>query len=243
MKGYDGHIVFENLAKLKLNKAPKVIAKSLESFISIKLGALEFKDSLQFLNSSLEKLVHNLKDKGVKEGKSIKDTFPNTYAYFKKVYKNIDENAFELLTRKGVYPYEYMDCWEKMKERTLPSKENYFSQLTGKDISEENYQFASNVWNSFKLKNLGELHDLYMGTDVNLLADVFESFREFNLKHYKLDPAHFLTAPSLSWSAFLKYTAVKLELSTDPDMNIFFDQGLIGGISFIGNQYTRANHP
>ena len=82
-----------------------------------------------------------------------------------------------------------------------------------------------------------------MGCDVNLLADVFEAFREFNLKHYKLDPAHFLTAPSLSWSACLKYTAVKLELSTDPDMNIFFDQGLIGGISLIGNQYARANHP
>ena len=57
LKGYDGHIIFENLAKLKLNKAPKVIAKSLESFLSIKLGTLEFKDSLQFLNSSLDKLV------------------------------------------------------------------------------------------------------------------------------------------------------------------------------------------
>ena len=82
-----------------------------------------------------------------------------------------------------------------------------------------------------------------MGSDVNLLAHVFESFREFNLKHYKLDPAHFLTAPALSWSACLKYTGVKLELSTDPDMNIFFDRGLIGGISLIGNQYARANHP
>ena len=99
------------------------------------------------------------------------------------------------------------------------------------------------MYGTFKLKSLGELHDLYMGTDVNLLADVFEAFREFNLKHYKLDPVHFLTAPSLSWSACLKYTGVKLELSTDPDMNIFFDQGLSGGISFISNQCARANHP
>ena len=67
LQRYDGHIVFENLAKLKLNKAPKVIAKSLESFLSIKLGTLEFKDSLQFLNSSLDKLVKNLKYKGVKK--------------------------------------------------------------------------------------------------------------------------------------------------------------------------------
>ena len=195
LKGYDGHIVFENLAKLKLNKAPKVIAKSLESFMSIKLGTLEFKDSLQFLNTSLDKLVTNLKDKGCKEKKHVKDTFPNTYAYFKQNFKDLDENAFELLTRKGVYPYEYMDSWEKMKETKLPSKEDYYSQLTGKNISEKDYEFANNVWKTFKLKNLGELHDLYMGTDVNLLADVFEAFREFNLKHYKLDPAHFLTAP------------------------------------------------
>merc|ERR1711888_581217 len=67
MKGYDGHILFSNLAKLKLKNPPKVIAQSLEKFMSIKLGTLEFKDSLQFLNSSLEKLVKNLKDKGLKE--------------------------------------------------------------------------------------------------------------------------------------------------------------------------------
>ena len=155
----------------------------------------------------------------------------------------MDENVFELLTRKGVYPYEYMDSWEKMKETKLPSKEDYYSKLSGKLISEENYEFAQNVWKTFNLQNLGQLHDLYMGTDVNLFADVFEAFQEFNLHHYKLDPAHFLTAPSLSWSACLKYTGVKLKLSTDPDMNIFFDQGLIGGISFISNQYARANHP
>ena len=100
--------------------------------MSIKLGTLEFKDSLQFLNSSLEKLVKNLKDKGLKEEKSIKDTFTNTYAYFKKDWNHIDEEAFELLTRKGVYPYEYMDSWDKMNEKTLPSKEDYYSQLSGK---------------------------------------------------------------------------------------------------------------
>ena len=99
-----------------------MIAQSLEKVMSIKLGTLEFKDSLLFLNSSLEKLVKDLKDKGIKEGKTLKDTFLNTYAYFKKDWKNIDNEAFELLTRKGVYPYEYMDCWDKMKQTVLPSK-------------------------------------------------------------------------------------------------------------------------
>ena len=106
--GYDGHLIFENLAKLKLKKAPTVIAKSQEKFISIKLGPVEFKDSLQFLNSSLDKLVKNLKDKGVKEGKTLGETFPNTYAYFKRSWNDVNEDGFELLTRKGIYPYEYI---------------------------------------------------------------------------------------------------------------------------------------
>ena len=72
------------------------------------------------------------------------------------------------------------------------------------------------------------LHDLYMKTDVMLLADVFEGFGKQCLKKYKLDPAHFLTAPSLSWSACLKLTKVKLELLTDIDMSMFIDMSLIG---------------
>merc|ERR1712030_297479 len=144
-----GHIVFENRAKLKLKNPPKVVAKSLETFMSIKLGTIKIKDSLPFLNSSLEKLVKNLKDKGLKEGKSIKDTFPNTYAYFKKDWNHIDEDAFELLTRKGEYPYEYMNSWERMEETKLPSKEDYYSQLSGKGISEKDYEFAHKLYNTF----------------------------------------------------------------------------------------------
>ena len=242
LSGYDGHFIFENLVELNMKKAPQVIAKSLEKFISIKLGSIEFKDSAQFLNSSLDKLVKNLKNKGVEGSTPTKDTFPNTYAYFKKKWKHVDDDGFELLTRKGVYPYEYMDRWERMKETELPPKEEYFSKLTGKGISDKDYEFAQEIWKTFKLKTLGQLHDLYMTTDVTLLADVFEEFRETSLKHYKLDPAHFLTAPGLSWSACLKYTRVKLELPTDIDMSMFFDKGLIGGISLIANQYARANH-
>ena len=155
MSGYDGHFIFENLADLNLKKAPQVIAKSLEKFISIKLGSIEFKDSAQFLNSSLDKLVKNLKNKGIKENKPAKDTFPNTYAYFKKKWKHIDDEGFEMLTRKGVYPYDYMDSWERMKETKLPSKEDYFNKLSGKGISDEDFTFANKLWEKFRLNNLG----------------------------------------------------------------------------------------
>ena len=99
--------------------------------------------------------MKNLKDKGVKEGKTLGETFPHTYEYFKRRWKDVDENAFELLTRKGVYPYEYMDSWKKMKETSLPTKEQYFSKLTGRSISDKDHRFAQKIWKVFKLQNLG----------------------------------------------------------------------------------------
>ena len=130
----------------------------------------------------------------------------------------------------------------RLRQTELPLKNDYYNDLTLKHISDEDYTFAQSLFETFKLKNLGELHDLYMETDVLLLADVFENFRDFLMKNYDLDPAHFLTAPGLSWSAALKYTGIKLELPTDPDMSLFIDKGLIGGISMIGNQFARANN-
>ena len=181
-----------------------------------------------------------MRDKGKED---LKKTFPHTYAYFKKKWPAIDEEAFDMLTRKLVYPYEYMDNWCRMSETSLPSKTDYFSSLTQKHISDEEYGFAQKLWTTFNLKNLGQLHDLYMETDVALLADVFESFRDTSLKHYGLDPAHFLSAPGLSWEAALKQTKIRLELLTDIDMLMFIGSGLMGGVALVSTQYAKANNP
>ena len=148
-----------------------------------------------------------------------------------------------MLTRKGIYPYSYMDSFERFKETRLPSKEAFFNDLTKKDISEEDFDFAEEIWKTFHLQNLGELHDLYLETDTLLLADVFENYREVILKNYGLDPVHFYTAPSLSWSAGLKFTKVKLEIPLDVNMHMFFDLALRGGISMVLNHFARANNP
>jgi hypothetical protein len=76
-----------------------------------------------------------------------------------------------------------------------------------------------------------------------LLADVFENFRDVSMTTYRLDPAHFLTTPSLTWDACLKYTNVELELITDPEIFLFFESAMRGGISVISNRYARANNP
>ena len=83
-----------------------------------------------------------------------------------------------------------------------------FKDLRKENISYEEYKFGQDLWKIFKLKNLGESHDLYMETDVLLLADIFETLRDVSLYNYKLDPTHFCTAPWLSWAACLKYTTI-----------------------------------
>ena len=214
----------------------------MEKFITFKIGNLHFKDSAQFLTTSLDKLVANLKAKAIKEN-NIKGIFSTTWKYFQTNWKHLPETAFELLTKKGVYPYTYMDSFDRFTEEQLPPKQKYYSDLSLKDISDEDYKFAHQLWETYGLKNLGELHDLYCETDVMLLADIFENIRKLSLENYKLDPTHFCTAPGLSWSAALKYTKIQLELLTDPDMSLFIDKGLVGGISLIANHYAKANSP
>ena len=98
-------------------------------------------------------------------------------------------------------------------------------------INEEDYQHAQRVWKEFRIHNLGDYHDLYFRTDVVLLANVYEAFRDTYLRHYKLDPVHFYTSPGLAWKACLKHTGIKLELLIDPDMILMFEWGIRGGIT------------
>ena len=151
--GYDSHLLFKSLSTLK--NPPEVLEKSLEKFTAMTIGNIEIKDSLNFMSCSLDKLVSNLKEKGKKENKTLQETFPNTYAYFKKSWNHVGEDAFEMLTRKGVYPYEYINPMERFKEKQLPEIQHFYSSLTGEDISVEDYQFGQELWRKFNLKNIG----------------------------------------------------------------------------------------
>ena len=113
----------------------------------------------------------------------------------------------------------------KFEETKLPNREDFTNDLTKKEISDEDWDFIRDLWKTFDLQNLGELHNLYMECDVILLSDVMEGFKKFYLEKYRLDPAHFNTSPGLSWSACLLLTKQKLEIPTDPKMHLFFDRG------------------
>ena len=123
-----------------------------------------------------------------------------------------------LLLRKGVYPYEYINSWERFDETSLPDKENFYSSLNKEDTTDVDHRHAKLVFKEFNNKNLGDYHDLYVQSDTLLLADVFESFRNKCIRIYELDPAHFLSAPGLAWQDCLKKTEVKIELLIKNDM-------------------------
>ena len=232
---------------------------------------IKFIDSYRFMSSSLSKLVDNLSE-GIhnnkcvdckscldyiktKNEKLILKCF-NCEQYYKKKFNkelikrfastyefcNEDLNKFILLLRKGVYPYEYMDNWERFNETSLPNKESFYSNLNMENIEDIDYKHGNNVFKIFELNNLGEYHDLYVQSDTLLLADVFENFRNKCLEVYELNPAHFLSLPGLAWQACLKKANVELELLTDYDMLLMVEEGIRGGICHSIHRYAKANN-
>ena len=135
-----------------------------------------------------------------------------------------------------------MGSFDRFNETKLPVQQDFYSILNNEHISDEQYKHAQNVWNTFNLKTMGDYHDLYLKSDILLLADVFENFRKTCLQYYKLDPCHYFTSPGLSWDAMLKMTDIKLELMVDIDMFQFIEKGMRGGISYIANRYSKANN-
>ena len=242
LSGYDTHLFIRELGGHASDM--EVITKNKEDYISFsikvpvdsyidkdgeekdKLIELRFIDSFKFMSSSLDSITKNL----VSRGKKL------------FCFEDYSELQYDLLTRKGVYPYEYVNSWDRFNETQLPLIDAFYSNLNMSSISEDDYQHAQKVWEEFGIHNLGDYQDLYLRTDVVLLANVFEAFRDTCLKHYKLDPAHFYTSPGLAWKACLKCTGIRLVLLTDLDMLLMFERGIRGGITQVVRKYASANN-
>ena len=165
------------------------------------------------------------------------EKFPRIYQFC-----NDDLNKFVLLLRKGVYPYEYIDSWEKFHETSLPDKKAFYSELNLEDITDKDYEHSQKVWEVFEIKNLGKYHDLYVQSDSLLLADVFENFRNNCIEIYERDPTHFLSAPGLAWQACLRKTKLNLELLTNIDMLLMVEKGIRGGICQAIHRHAKENN-
>ena len=228
-RNYDLHHMMSAIGKLK-NKKISCIPNNMEKYISFSLDNLRFIDSVQFLNESLDTLVKNLAKQGGSRFQNLSKHFPR-------------EEERDLLLRKGVYPYDHMSSWDRFSDKSLPPKSAFDNKLNESSISDADYTHAQKVWKTFKMSDMTSYHNLYLLSDVLLLADVFENFRDLCLESYHLDPAHFYTSPGLAWEAMLKMTKVKLQLLDDIDMVLMIEKGVRGGVSMISKKYAKANNP
>ena len=238
LRGYDSHLIMQQIGKIAKDKSYvhkngerknlkiNAIPNNMERHMAFMLGNdLTFIDSFQFMSSSLDKLVSNMRKE------DLKYTSTAFYGY-----------KLDLMSKKGIYPYDFMDSMEKFENKELPKIEDFYSTLNEEHISEKDYNHAKEVWNAFRIKDMGEYHDLYLQSDILLLTDVFENFRNTCMQYYGLDPCHYFTSPGLSWDAMLKMTKVKLELMTYINMYQFIEKGMCGGVSYIANRYGKANN-
>ena len=265
------HLIIKSLASQLPNGNLGAITENTECYISVLIDVavggyqgkdgkirpktieLRFMDSLRFMQASLDSLVGNL------VGSSISKYIDSNYVVhtpsgkthlssdeFKSKFTNVTDyidSQFRLSLRKGVYPYEYMDSWDKFDETQLPPISAFHSSLNNIDITQSDYDHAQSVWREFDISNMGECVDLYLKTDTLLLANVFNQFRTLCLEAYSLDPAHFCTFPDLTWQALPKSTGIKLELITDYQMFKMFETGLRGGIVQGVHRLAKANNP
>ena len=160
------------------------------------------KSEYEVIGFKNDRLQYKCKECGKRYSKSkngLDKKFPSVYQFC-----NGNLNNFVLLLRKGVYPYEYLDSWERFNETSLPPKKTFYSKLNLRYITDKDYNHAQNVSEVFGINNLGKYHDLYVQCDTLLPADVFEKLRDKCIEIYGLDPSHFLSAPGLAWQACLK---------------------------------------
>lgn len=251
LKGYDAHFIINAFDKYSKNREKlniKCIPNSGEKYISFTIGKLRFIDSMAFLLSSLDKLVKSNLDEDEnakdieKEIMKVINNIKNKFNNITDEFKDLTDEQLYLITRKGVYPYDYADDYKKFN-LPVPTKKHFYNKLNDENISEKEYEHVKKVCEELNIKNFGEYHDLYLKTDVLLLADVFENFRKVSQEKYQLDPVYYYTLPGYSWDAMLKFTGKRIELFTDIDMYIFAERGIRGGISTMFKRHAKANNP
>lgn len=227
LQKYDSHMIIPELGRD--SGSIDVLATTNENFISFskKVGKMKLKfiDSYKFMSCSLQKLTENLQRSNLVETRKL-----------------VPEDKLDLVIRKGVFCYDYIDSLERFNETSLPPIEKFYSKLTEEDIDPSDYQHACRVWDEMKFKNLGEYNDFYVSLDVTLLCDIMEEFRNTCFKAYGLDPLYYCTAPGLAWQAMLKQTKCNLQLLTDIDMLLMIESGIRGGITQSITRRVKANN-
>ena len=224
-QNFDQSFLIRALQNLDNRISFSCLPRNSNKFISIQIGPFIFKDSYLFLSKILDYLTGTIDDN---DRISLKQEF--------------GEENYKLLTKKGIYPYDYFDNKNKYDELQLPEKEKFFNKLNNKNISNDEYKHALNVFKTFKCKDLLDYSILYLKTDICHLSDVFQKFSNFAYEKYNLDPRHSYTLPGFSWQSMLKMTKIELELISDSDMYLYLMDCIRGGITVVNKKFVKADN-
>jgi hypothetical protein len=272
LRNYDAHFIIRHLASMGFAKDVRILPKNSESYLSFSLKVavpkhendlsidddnetttvtLQFIDSFSFMSRSLSELAsllprencHILRSE-IDRSKLYRDRADDEdWLQLLARSESSTETMVDLLRRKGCYPYDATSSLAFFNETKLPDRERFYSFLTDTHITSDDYVHAQRIWQEFKVSDMGMYSDLYLMTDVLLLACVFEEFRQISFSSTGIDPAHHLSTPGFTWDACLKETKVELECITDPDMYLMMERGIRGGLSQISLRYAKANNP
>ncbi|CAJ0842523.1 2971_t:CDS:2 [Entrophospora sp. SA101] len=231
-RGYDSHLLIEVVGRFTSNKL-KCIPENIGKYKAMDVGQLRFLDSIQNMNMGLDKLVASMS--------SNLEKFPLTIKHFTDKGCSLDQIKF--LFRKGVFPYDWTKSWDKFKKTALPRRKDFYSLLSQQNISNADYVYAQEVWQKFEMKTFGKYHDLYLETDVLLLADIFMNYTIMCLKDDGLDPSHYVSAPSMFNDSLYKSSRAEIKLLTDLDQYMLVERGIRGGMSMVSQRYAKANNP
>lgn len=227
LAGYDAQFITKGLKK-GFGRI-SCIPQTQERMLSLSIGAnLRLLDSAQFLNASLQELVQNCPK--------------HKFNHLRKHYETYADDEFELLLRKGVFPYDWFNDVKKLDYEGLPSKSKFHSQLNNEEISDDEYSHAKKVYKTFECDNFGDYHDLYLTCDVYQLAACVQHFRHISMKAFQIDPCHTYSLPGFAFQCMLKYTGVKLDLLKDSDMYTWLEGAIRGGLTTVPNRWAEANN-
>jgi DNA polymerase type B, organellar and viral/Recombination endonuclease VII len=233
MAKYDAHFFVKHLG---FNDGDvDLIAKTKETFTGIikscvsPVKKLKYKiifiDSFRFMSCSLDSLAKNLNG-----------DLPIVKKYF------LDPEQFNLIKEKGIYPYDYIDSFDKL-DKPIPDRNEFYNKLENKHVSKCEYERVLKVCESFQITNMKQYTELYLQTDVLLLADVYENFRKGCQKNYGLEAVAYFSTPGITWDAALQKTGIQLKSIQSYDDHLFFERGIRGGPCQIGCQrYVEANN-
>ena len=232
LANYDAHFILQRAGAY--DKKMTCLAKTMEKFTSFSIGRCVFKDSMQFLGKALGTCVESLTSAD--------------FALHSAEFAGVNSDLRALLLQKGVMPFDWLDCADKLAVAELPPQSAFYSQLSKTACSDEDYQRARRVWELSGCATMRDYVSLYLKTDVVLLADVFEAFRAAGFGHYGLDAAHYYTLPGFSWDAFLKQTGAVIGCIYDgqQDSHEMLDmlrRGMRGGVSVVSTRHAVANNP